>query len=168
MTGVQTCALPIYEAAFLIHFGDDRRGRADRLVAEVDGAAGLDVRQPVMVYDLHDIRRIQPRHRLRDLIVVDQHDALAARLDEVVSGKRADDLVIFVEDRVAAVTALEDDLLDVVEEIRQVERIVNSRIREDIPLQDHRDMAIEDAKELGRSEERRVGKECRSRWSPYH
>ena len=24
------------------------------------------------------------------------------------------------------------------------------------------------AKEHGRSEERRVGKECRSRWSPYH
>ena len=24
------------------------------------------------------------------------------------------------------------------------------------------------AQELGRSEERRVGKECRSRWSPYH
>ena len=22
--------------------------------------------------------------------------------------------------------------------------------------------------EIGRSEERRVGKECRSRWSPYH
>ena len=26
----------------------------------------------------------------------------------------------------------------------------------------------EDGKEDGRSEERRVGKECRSRWSPYH
>ena len=25
-----------------------------------------------------------------------------------------------------------------------------------------------DVKFLGRSEERRVGKECRSRWSPYH
>ena len=24
------------------------------------------------------------------------------------------------------------------------------------------------ARDLGRSEERRVGKECRSRWSPYH
>ena len=24
------------------------------------------------------------------------------------------------------------------------------------------------SKKLGRSEERRVGKECRSRWSPYH
>ena len=27
---------------------------------------------------------------------------------------------------------------------------------------------IEDREVAGRSEERRVGKECRSRWSPYH
>ena len=27
---------------------------------------------------------------------------------------------------------------------------------------------IKDAEAAGRSEERRVGKECRSRWSPYH
>src|SRR3989475_9178859 len=27
---------------------------------------------------------------------------------------------------------------------------------------------VEPADSLGRSEERRVGKECRSRWSPYH
>ena len=26
----------------------------------------------------------------------------------------------------------------------------------------------QDIREFGRSEERRVGKECRSRWSPYH
>ena len=31
-----------------------------------------------------------------------------------------------------------------------------------------KDLAIELAKGRGRSEERRVGKECRSRWSPYH
>ncbi|MBO4907346.1 MAG: alanine--tRNA ligase [Bacteroidaceae bacterium] len=35
------------------------------------------------------------------------------------------------------------------EELRQVERIVNERIRENIPLQDHRDVPIEKAKELG-------------------
>ena len=35
------------------------------------------------------------------------------------------------------------------EELRQVERIVNQRIRENIPLQDHRDVPIEQAKELG-------------------
>lgn len=35
------------------------------------------------------------------------------------------------------------------EELRKVEQIVNARIREDIPLQDHRDVPIEEAKKLG-------------------
>ncbi len=35
------------------------------------------------------------------------------------------------------------------EELRQVERLVNEKIRQDIPLQDHRDVPIEEAKELG-------------------
>ena len=35
------------------------------------------------------------------------------------------------------------------EELREVERKVNAKIRANIPLQDHRDMPIEDAKELG-------------------
>ncbi len=35
------------------------------------------------------------------------------------------------------------------EELRQVQRIVNARIRENIPLQDHRDLPLEEAKALG-------------------
>ena len=35
------------------------------------------------------------------------------------------------------------------EELRKVEQIVNARIREDIPLQDHRDVPIEEARKLG-------------------
>ena len=35
------------------------------------------------------------------------------------------------------------------EEIRQIERIVNDMIRQDIPLQDHRNVPIEEAKQLG-------------------
>ena len=35
------------------------------------------------------------------------------------------------------------------EELRKVERIVNERIRQNIPLQDHRDVPIEEAKKLG-------------------
>ena len=35
------------------------------------------------------------------------------------------------------------------EELRQVERLVNEKIRENLPLQDHRDMPIEEAKKLG-------------------
>lgn len=35
------------------------------------------------------------------------------------------------------------------EELRQVERLINRRIRENIALQEHRDIAIEEAKEMG-------------------
>ena len=35
------------------------------------------------------------------------------------------------------------------EELRQVERLVNEKIREDIPLQDHRNVPIEEARKLG-------------------
>ena len=35
------------------------------------------------------------------------------------------------------------------EEIRQVERIVNDMIRQDIPLDEHRDMALDEAKKMG-------------------
>src|SRR3989441_10483447 len=30
------------------------------------------------------------------------------------------------------------------------------------------ELLVEELRDVGRSEERRVGKECRSRWSPYH
>ena len=38
----------------------------------------------------------------------------------------------------------------------------------DDAVKSHRTFVGPLLKELGRSEERRVGKECRSRWSPYH
>ena len=45
-----------------------------------------------------------------------------------------------------------------------------SLLREELMQSDHRDLVIIDEiqKVPQRSEERRVGKECRSRWSPYH
>src|SRR2546422_9522075 len=36
------------------------------------------------------------------------------------------------------------------------------------PEVDHNTWIVDDVAETKRSEERRVGKECRSRWSPYH
>src|SRR2546428_12764084 len=39
----------------------------------------------------------------------------------------------------------------------------------DLGVEDHVFLEVEDLLQLAqRSEERRVGKECRSRWSPYH
>src|SRR5256885_3497251 len=42
-----------------------------------------------------------------------------------------------------------------------VEPLEKARVAHGLPRQAHEQT-------LGRSEERRVGKECRSRWSPYH
>ena len=60
------------------------------------------------------------------------------------------------------------------EEVTDMQRTVKGEVISstfDEPAQRHvavAEMVIEKAKRLTRSEERRVGKECRSRWSPYH
>ena len=46
---------------------------------------------------------------------------------------------------------------------KRMERMQSSEIRELLKL-----TAQPDIISFARSEERRVGKECRSRWSPYH
>src|SRR5258708_38124095 len=61
-----------------------------------------------------------------------------------------------------------------VESDRMEELIVNpvaielTRRRGDLDLQGLRFLLIRYGIQFQRSEERRVGKECRSRWSPYH
>ena len=47
-------------------------------------------------------------------------------------------------------------------------RIVVEINEEIIPRETYADITFNDGDCVERSEERRVGKECRSRWSPYH
>src|SRR2546427_5011216 len=48
-------------------------------------------------------------------------------------------------------------------------RVLRPRLRLDQPLGARDDLELAVLEDLAdRSEERRVGKECRSRWSPYH
>ena len=68
------------QSPLLIHRGDDRCRRADRLVSKVDRRARLDVGKAVVVNDFQNVRLLQPRYRLGHLVVVDEHHALAARL----------------------------------------------------------------------------------------
>ena len=49
-----------------------------------------------------------------------------------------------------------------------VERIFAEHFEGGNDMQTERTLAVKISAELFRSEERRVGKECRSRWSPYH
>ena len=54
-------------------------------------------------------------------------------------------------------------------EIKNTLEVINSRITEaEEWMSDLEDKIVEITTAEQRSEERRVGKECRSRWSPYH
>ena len=46
----------------------------------------------------------------------------------------------------------------------QIEQVEETEVKEEIEYPEN----IQDLVRFMRSEERRVGKECRSRWSPYH
>src|SRR2546426_12193980 len=50
----------------------------------------------------------------------------------------------------------------------QVYAVEVERIEGNIAVSHHRDLPEREPDDGPRSEERRVGKECRSRWSPYH
>ena len=52
--------------------------------------------------------------------------------------------------------------------LRQIEDTVQAMVRATIGDRHHDRFAVLEIHHSDRSEERRVGKECRSRWSPYH
>ena len=55
--------------------------------------------------------------------------------------------------------AISDELIKQLSDALEARELIKIRVLENCGYS---------AKELARSEERRVGKECRSRWSPYH
>ena len=63
------------------------------------------------------------------------------------------------------------DILLVMDEkgtLQAVSGVKDGELQTKNPLEDNNDLLRVDRHGDMRSEERRVGKECRSRWSPYH
>ena len=112
-----------HEAPLLVHPRHDGGGAAHRLVADVDGVLGLDVRQAVVVDDGQDVRLLQAGDGLGGLVVVHQHHLLAAGADQVVAGEGPHHPAVGVQDGVAAVAALEDHLPHVVDVVLQPEEL---------------------------------------------
>ena len=54
------------------------------------------------------------------------------------------------------------------EELKSKQTMMNNTINEIHSLEGINSRIMEEEERISRSEERRVGKECRSRWSPYH
>ena len=73
--------------------------------------------------------------------------------------------VLVVEDEPTVARLIADVLED---EGLRVDTLLDGREALDRAAREPYDLVICDMKMPGRSEERRVGKECRSRWSPYH
>ena len=105
----------------LIHGGDDGVGAAHRLVAHGDGLPRLDVRQTVVVDDAQDLRLLDAGYGLGQLVVIHQHHLLAPGLQQVIPGQGADDLLLLVQNGVAAVAALQHHFPHVVYVVVQME-----------------------------------------------
>ena len=110
-----------HDAVLLIHGGDNGVGAAHRLVADVDGLAGLDIRQTVVIHDGQDLRLLDARHSLGQLVMIHQHHLLASWPQQMVTGQGADHLLLLIQHGIAAVAALQHHLADVVDIIIQME-----------------------------------------------
>ena len=78
-----------------------------------------------------------------------------------------DDVVYNGPDNAVMVRTNGDYIYIVCKEEDQVQPVLDRMNTDTCILSDYEEWD-EDGKDESRSEERRVGKECRSRWSPYH
>ena len=108
-------------AVLLVHAGDDGGGAAHRLVAHTDGLSRLNIRQTMMIDDLQKLRLLQTGHGLGDLVVVHQHGALAPRPQQVEPGESANDMLLLIQDGIAAVSGGEHRFPDIVQIVGDME-----------------------------------------------
>ena len=112
-----------HDTVLLVEFRDDRIRRSDRLVTHRDRLCGLDIRESVVVDDTQDLRLLEARNGLCELVMVHQYDLLSSRTEKVESSESSDDLVVFVKDRITSETALQDDFLNIVDVVVEVKAL---------------------------------------------
>ena len=69
----------------LIHAAYYGRRAADRLIAHADRLRGLDIGKAVVIYYLQYLGLLKAGYRLRLFVVVNEHNALSARTQQVIS-----------------------------------------------------------------------------------
>ena len=110
-----------HQSALPEHIGDDGVGGAHRLVAHIDGVAGLDIRQTVVVDDGQNLRLLQTGDGLGGLVVIHQNHPLFLGAQQMIPGHNAYNLLILVQNGVAGFPVLQHHLLGVVHPVIQME-----------------------------------------------
>lgn len=101
----------------VIHHGHDGRGAAERLIAEVDRAHGLDRIDAVVVDDLHHLGGADAVHGLTLFVMVDEDHPAALGGEQVALGQQPHIAVVAVENREIADAQLAHGGADVRHEI---------------------------------------------------
>ena len=110
-----------HQSVLLVHGGDDRGCGADRFIPHEAGVPGLNVSEAVVIDDPNQLRLLDTGNSLAHLIVVHEDKTLAVRTQQVVAAERSDYMLVLIQDRVTAETALGDDVADIVQIIVQME-----------------------------------------------
>ena len=110
-----------HQSLFLIHIRHDGGGAAHRLVADVDGVGGLDVRQTVVIHDFQNVRLIQTGHGLGLFVVIHQNHLLPAGTQQVEPGQRSHHVLMLVQNGVGPEPAFQHGVPYVVNVVVQME-----------------------------------------------
>ena len=149
MTGVQTCALPIYIQGLEDHYGDmDFKVAGTRLgvtALQMDNKAGGITRE-ILQNALSQAKQARMQ-------ILDRMEAEISVPDSLSPNAP----------RILKMSIDPEKIRDVIGPGGKTIRGITQRTGVKMNVEDTGEVSI-----VLRSEERRVGKECRSRWSPYH
>ena len=145
----------------------ERKAKADSQIADAE-----KLRTEAEAMKAEYEQNLQNARTEANQIVAAAQKTAAARSEELLGEARAQAAALkqkaeadIAQERKKAVNEVKDEIGGMAMEIAS--KVVEREIKE----ADHQDLIDEFIKNVGeasRSEERRVGKECRSRWSPYH
>ena len=109
---------------------------------------------------------LAPGQHLMEMQLANQLGVSRTPVREAIRMLELEGLVNMIPRKGARVAAISEKSLSDVLEVRRAMEELSVRLA--CKRMDHKDMEKLDQINQQRSEERRVGKECRSRWSPYH
>jgi len=84
------------QSSVLEHGCNDGIGGTHWLIPNKNGVTGLNIRQTILIDDLHDLNLLQTRNRLGILIMIHLNNTLSSGSQQMISGQGTNDLFILI------------------------------------------------------------------------